>query len=97
MFENMTPTENGFLERMKTAPQEQIDHFRNMFNLLMQCYGSERPPGAAVIVFSSEKDETITVHGVNTDPVMMALMLSAGKEAMDLRLAPINGGSEMLQ
>lgn len=64
MFENMTQQENDFIEYMKTAPGEQVLHFRNAFNELIKCYGV-RPASSMIAITVNKEDGTLRVDSLN--------------------------------
>jgi hypothetical protein len=70
IFENMTKEENDFLERMKTAPQEQIDSFRIALNQLMQCYG-ENVTCSILPTFLNRETGELQTSGINLRPEEM--------------------------
>lgn len=80
MFEGMTPAEDAFFERIKNAPAEQAQHFRDMFNLLMGAYGENPPNSIALIVH--ERNETLSVHALNADGPNTAIMMATGLDSV---------------
>ena len=86
IFENMTVEENDFLERMKTAPQEQIDHFRNALNQLMACYG-ENATSAILATYVDRKEGVMYTTGINMEPVEMLPISAAVTQMLQANVA----------
>lgn len=78
-FENMTPTENDFFERMKTAPESEREIFRKALNILMTCFG-ESPPGAVLAIHVMRDVGTFEIHGFNVFGDEPARMLAFALE-----------------
>lgn len=70
VFENMTQEENDFLERMKSAPPEQITSFRVALNQLMTCYG-EAPHCSILATHLDRHTGELTTSGINLMPEEM--------------------------
>jgi hypothetical protein len=62
----MNDVEHAFSQWMLTAPQEQKDHFRQMLNVLMQCYGTH-PKVAVVAGVVDRVQGVLVVHALNVN------------------------------
>lgn len=60
----MNEVEHAFSEWMEQAPQEQRDHFRQMLNVMMQCYGPT-PRVALVAGVVDRVQGVLMVHALN--------------------------------
>lgn len=87
MFENMTQQENDFIEYMKTAPGEQVLHFRNAFNELIKCYGA-RPTNSMVAITVSKDDGTLRVDSLNNALSDSFISLLLAVEVVGEQLTP---------
>ena len=63
---DMNAVEHEFAQWMLTAPQEQKDHFRQMLNVLMQCYGPH-PKVAVVAGVVDRVQGVLVVHALNVN------------------------------
>jgi len=87
IFENMTQEENDFLERMKTAPQEQIDSFRTALNQLMLCYG-DGAKGAILATYLDRASGQLYTTGINLQPPEMLAVAQMALTVIESNLQP---------
>lgn len=62
--DNMNTVEHEFAQWVLAAPKEQKDHFRQMLNVLMQCYGVH-PKVALVAGVVDNTQGVLMVHALN--------------------------------
>lgn len=68
--DTMNTVEHEFAQWMLNAPQEQRQHFRQMLNVLMQCYGT-RPKVAIVAGVVDREQGVLMVHALNVNHAEM--------------------------
>lgn len=88
-FENMTPAENDFFERMKTAPESERDIFRKALNIMMTCFG-DNPPGAVLVLHIMRDHGSMEIHGFNVFPGEPAQMLDFALQHTLASQLPVN-------
>jgi len=86
VFENMTPEENDFLERMKSAPPEQIASFRLALNQLMSCYAGGT--GAILATHLNRETGEMQTSGINLQPEEMLFVAGAALQVIQQNAAP---------
>ena len=81
---HMNAVEHEFSEFMRTAPEEQKQHFRETLNLLMQCYGV-RPKMAILANVVDKSSGLLMVHGINMSPDEMHLTATLSLQVLEER------------